>query len=360
MAITGHASRTPHDITTATASKSRTFKGRRLENRRLTFDDLRVSPCASLQVNGRVSPGARPSSGRSVEPGAPLLAAIKSPDIGQWLSDVREGAEPTLVAAEHELQRQTEALQRSRRVRAGALKDLETAENTWHKAKAEARAGAVKIAAAQGGRASTRSAREFLLRSPIAGEVIARNASPGLEVQGQYTMGGNVVELYTIGATDQLWVIGDVYEMDRPRIKEGDEVTRLAWAPTRQGPVQRDGRLGVGRPRAALHTASARALRHPEPRAPAQARDVRVAQASWCRASRVLAVPRGAAARRDNGTVVFVATGQKRRPTAPSSSSAARSPANETVGGDVLPVLSGLHPGDVVAVDHAVLLLGML
>ena len=67
--------------------------------------------------------------------------------------------------------------------------------------------------------------QEYLLRSPIAGEVIARKASAGFEVQGQYSNGGNnAVELFTIGELGQLWVLGDVYEMDLPQINEGDDV----------------------------------------------------------------------------------------------------------------------------------------
>jgi len=52
--------------------------------------------------------------------------------------------------------------------------------------------------------------------------VIARNVNPGAEVQGQYT-GGTVLELFTIGELDTVWVMADLFEMDLGRIKRGTE-----------------------------------------------------------------------------------------------------------------------------------------
>jgi cobalt-zinc-cadmium efflux system membrane fusion protein len=48
--------------------------------------------------------------------------------------------------------------------------------------------------------------QEHTLRAPIDGDVIARSANPGTEVQGQYS-GGNAVELFTIGELDVVWVV---------------------------------------------------------------------------------------------------------------------------------------------------------
>ena len=58
----------------------------------------------------------------------------------------------------------------------------------------------------------------------MEGDVIARNANPGLEVQGQYTAGGSVPELFTVGSIDDLWLLGDVYEADLPFVRVGAEV----------------------------------------------------------------------------------------------------------------------------------------
>src|SRR5207249_4989352 len=63
--------------------------------------------------------------------------------------------------------------------------------------------------------------QEYTLRSPIAGEVVSRAVTPGLEVQGQWSGAGTPAELFTIGALDALWVLGDVYEVDLPHVRKG-------------------------------------------------------------------------------------------------------------------------------------------
>jgi RND family efflux transporter MFP subunit len=50
-----------------------------------------------------------------------------------------------------------------------------------------------------------------------------RNISPGVEVQGQYS--GGSTELYTVGQLDQVWVLGDLYEMDLARVHVGSPAT---------------------------------------------------------------------------------------------------------------------------------------
>jgi hypothetical protein len=60
-----------------------------------------------------------------------------------------------------------------------------------------------------------------------------------------------------------------------------------------------------------------------------------------------------------NGTVVFVATGQQ-RPDGAVVFKRRKVFASETQDGDLIPVLSGLKVGEQLAVDHSVLLLGML
>jgi len=74
---------------------------------------------------------------------------------------------------------------------------------------------------------------------------------------------------------------------------------------------------------------------------------------------RVLVLPRQALMRTGNETVVFVATGRT-RPDGGVVFQRRKVIANESVAGDLLPVSSGLSVGESVAVDHAVLLLGMI
>ena len=66
--------------------------------------------------------------------------------------------------------------------------------------------------------------------SPIEGEVLVRNVTPGVEVQGHYSGGANQ-ELFTIGEVDSVWVLGDVYEVDLARVHVGAaaEVTVVAY-----------------------------------------------------------------------------------------------------------------------------------
>jgi cobalt-zinc-cadmium efflux system membrane fusion protein len=317
---------------------------------RLAFNDNRVSHIFS-PVSGRVTK-VLAEPGQRVAVGTPLLA-ISSPDVGGYVADVLK-AEAALVAAEHEYQRQKDLYSFAGPVHAGTLKDLEAAENAWKKAKAEVDRARQK---AQLLRAGTVDAvtQEYVLRSPIEGEVIARMATPGLEVQGQYTMGGNVVELYTIGATDQLWVIGDVYEMDRPRINEGDAVTLTVGAfpeLTFHGTV--DWVADVLDP--TLHTAKVRCvIDNPQHLLKP---DMYEALKISVPGRHLLAIPRGSLLRTGNDTIAFVESGH--RPDGAVVFKRRKIVANESLAGDVIPVLSGLSPGDVVVVDHAVLLLGML
>ena len=96
---------------------------------RVTFDDLRISHVFS-PVTGRVvkllaGPGDR------LTKGAPL-ALISSPDIGSAWSDVVK-ARADVDVSQREYQRQRELYE----AHAGPLRDLEAAENSFKKAKAE-------------------------------------------------------------------------------------------------------------------------------------------------------------------------------------------------------------------------------
>src|SRR5262249_43372111 len=62
----------------------------------------------------------------------------------------------------------------------------------------------------------------YTVIAPMEGEVIMKNVSPGIEVQGQYG-GGTALELFTVGELDKVWVIADVFEMDIARVKVGSK-----------------------------------------------------------------------------------------------------------------------------------------
>jgi cobalt-zinc-cadmium efflux system membrane fusion protein len=191
---------------------------------RISFDDQRVVHIFS-PVTGRVTRLVAPL-GQLVRKGDPL-AIIHSPDLGSAFSDYAK-AQAAFAASERDYERQKELYQ----VRAVAQRDLDSSESAYRQARAELQRAEQKarLLKARGGDAVT---QEFVLGSPIDGEVIARNANPGTEVQGQYS-GGATLELYTVGATDRLWVLADFYEVDLVRVKLGAPVTiRVVSQPDR-------------------------------------------------------------------------------------------------------------------------------
>jgi membrane fusion protein, heavy metal efflux system len=182
---------------------------------RVTFDDLRVAHVFS-PVTGRITQIlAQP--GQRVKKGQPLCV-LQSPDLGSAISDMAK-ARATLLSAEKDYKRQKELLE----VHAAAQRDYESAQATFINAKAELdRAERKARMLRQSGADSV--TQEYMLPSPIEGEVIMRGANPGLEIQGQYGSGA-AVELFTIGELDRVWVLADVFEMDMPRIKKGSPVS---------------------------------------------------------------------------------------------------------------------------------------
>jgi cobalt-zinc-cadmium efflux system membrane fusion protein len=182
---------------------------------KVAFDDLRVTHIFS-PVTGRLTKIlAQP--GQRVKKGAPL-ATIQSPDIGQAFSDLAK-AQADLIAAEHDFKRKKELFE----AHAGSQFDYEQAQDNFAKAKAELERAQKKARLLRSGTVD-QVTQEFTLTAPIDGEVIARAANPGLEVQGAYS-GSTPVELFTVGELDHVWVTADVYEMDLARVQEGQRVT---------------------------------------------------------------------------------------------------------------------------------------
>jgi len=311
---------------------------------RVAFDDLRVahvfSPVAGRVLRVLAGPGDR------VRRGTPL-AVLESPDVGQAFSDLAK-AEADLRAAEQEHQRQKELYE----ARAGARRDLEAAESSYLKAKAEidrARQKAKLLPSAAGGSAS----QEYELRSPIDGEVIFRSLNPGMEVQGQYTV-GQAVELFTIGELDPVWVVADVFALDLPAVAVGaDARVALPALPGRafDGKVQ----WVSGALDPAARTAKVRIVL-PNPRRELRPEMLGTATIAG-RPRDELAVPRTALLRLGDQTVVFVDVGRapdgrvrfERRPVEVDDAE-----------GDWVAVRNGIKPGDRVVTSGAILLVGLL
>lgn len=187
----------------------------------VALDDQRTGHVLS-PVTGRIVK-IMAELGQRVKKGDPL-ATIESPDIGSAVSDVHK-AMANLIAAQHDLQRKKDLFAQS----AASEADVEVAEDTYRTAKAELERSRQKQALLHVGGVDTVT-QTYTLPAPIDGEVLVRNISPGIEVQGQYS-GGGAVELFTIGELDRVWVLGDLYEVDMARVRVGApaQVTVVAY-----------------------------------------------------------------------------------------------------------------------------------
>jgi len=198
----------PHSLGTAIAASGR-----------VTFDALRVAHVFS-PVTGRVT-AIRAKLGERVTKGQ-LLTSIVSPDMGQASSDLSK-AEADVIAAQHDYKRKKELFA----VHAASAADVEASEDNYGRTVAERERAYQKVKLLHAGAGDGPSAvvQGYPLTSPIDGEVIARAVNPGVEVQGQYGLGGQVTELFTIGELDSVWLLADVFEMDLSRVRIGSKVT---------------------------------------------------------------------------------------------------------------------------------------
>ena len=181
---------------------------------KVAFDDARVAHIFS-PVTGRVT-RIDATLGQHVKKGD-VLAVIDSPDLGNASADVGK-AQADEIAAENDYHRKKSLFDQH----AASQADVEQAEDKYHTAQAELSRAREKLRLLKGGDGNFVS-QGFPLTSPIEGEVMSRNVSPGIEVQGQYG-GGTAVELFMVGEIDKVWVFADVYEMDVARVKIGSPV----------------------------------------------------------------------------------------------------------------------------------------
>ncbi len=313
---------------------------------KVTFDDLRVAHVYS-PVAGRVSK-IQAQPGQRVKRGAPLIV-IQSPEVGQAVADLAK-AQADLVAAEHDFKRQEKLYKDG----AAPQKDYEIAQDNYGKTKAELQRALAKAKLLKSGSVNSVT-QEYTLTAPIDGEVIARNASPGGEIQGQYSGAGTPVELFTIGELDHVWVVADLYEMDLAKVRQGARVTVAVPAyPNKifQGHVEwMSSSLDPATRTAKVRCSIANTDHELKPEMYAKV-SVSIAE------QRALAIPRSALLHFGEQTMVFVQKG----PTEDGRLSFVRRPVavDEDRGGDFLPVTHGLAQGELVVTSGAVLLLGML
>ncbi len=311
---------------------------------KVSFDDLHVSHVFS-PVTGRVIKiSAQP--GQRVKKGDPL-AQIDSPDVGVASAELNESL-ADLQAAQHEFERQRELYT----AHAGSLREYETAQDAFAKAKAEVERSRQKSRLLRGTPNDSVS-QGYVLRAPIDGEVLTRNLTPGMEVQGQYG-GGTAVELFTIGELDPIWILSEVYEVDMPRVKAHTKVEAelvaygdrkfegtVDWISETLDPATRTVRIRaiVPNPKRELKPEMFATVTIHVP------------------GSNTLAVPRGAVLHFGETTMVFV-----QLPMAPDGRLRfERRPVvvDEDIAGDFMPVLRGLRDGEQVVVSGAILLSAM-
>ena len=184
---------------------------------RVAFDEGRVAHVFS-PVSGRVTRVVS-AFGQRVARGA-ALALIESPDLGSARSDLIK-ARADLLAAQHEFEREKSLFEH----RAAAERDYEAAQDNATKARAEVERAELRLSLLHASDDLGGASQEFVLRSPIAGEVINRSATPGLEVQGMLSSANVVQELFTVGDIDRVWIWGDLYERDLGSVRPGRPVT---------------------------------------------------------------------------------------------------------------------------------------
>jgi cobalt-zinc-cadmium efflux system membrane fusion protein len=311
---------------------------------RIAFDDSRVAHVFS-PVSGRVF-RIHAQLGDRVHKGAPLVT-LEAPDAGGAVADARK-AQADLTAAERELLRQQDLYE----AHATARKDLDAAQAARDRAAAELARARERARLFRGGGGSG-SVQELTLRSPLEGEVIARNLTPGMEVAGQ-AAGGTSPELFTVGDVDRVWALADAFEMDLQKIKPGAPVSvrvvawpdrvfngKVDWISKALDPASRSVHI-----RAVLDNAGRELL--PEMIASVAIRT---------QARTALAVPRTALLRLGEQTVVLVQTGTTENGLFRFEERRVRVEADDA---DPVVILSGVARGERVVVSGGLLLAGML
>lgn len=199
----------------------------------ITVEEAQTHPAGAVQLFGRLMWNDdvtvrifTPLAGRigrlianpgdEVATNAPLLE-IDSPDFGQAQADERS-AESQLRLADSNLSRLRELLAHG----AVAQKDVDAAEADHARAAAEQARSAARLAA-YGAKGDIVNGT-FVLRSPVSGVVVERNANPGQEVRPdqmlanmpQYTQ-----PLFVVTDPHRLWLQIDATELDLPRLQPG-------------------------------------------------------------------------------------------------------------------------------------------
>src|ERR1700730_56069 len=268
-------------------------------------------------------------------PGSPL-AHIVSGDLAQAVSDLAK-ANAVMASAEANLTRTRDLYDHH----VASRKDLEQAETDAAQARAEALRARARIE--QLGSASGGMSGEYVVRSPIAGEVIERNANPGMEVRPDLG-----TTLFTVSDLSTLWLTANLFQKDLANVRPGARLVfhtdavpgrtfeaRVTYVSNSLDPSSRTAVLRATLPNAdhalrTMETGDARLYVHD-------------AQPS-------LVVPTRAIVTHGDASVVFVET-------APNHFVRRAVQVGDDDGESTV-ILSGLKPGERVVVDGSILLEG--
>jgi cobalt-zinc-cadmium efflux system membrane fusion protein len=310
---------------------------------KVAFDDAHVNHVFS-PVSGRVT-RIDAKVGQHVKKGE-VLAVLESPDIGLASADLHK-ASADLITAQHDLERQKELLA----AHATSQRDFEQSEDNFRKAKAEVDRAKQKAGLFRAG-SGDNVTQTYAVRAEIDGEVVARNVSPGGEVQGQYG-GGTAVELFTVGELDHLWVVADVYEMDTARVKVGSRVNlKLFSMPSKVFPAKVEWVAGTLDP--ATRTAKIRCILDNTDRSfkPEMYATLYIAVDE----RKAVAIPRNSLLRLGESTAVFVEKGKS--PDGRRIFARTAVTVDEAEGGKWLPLTHGPERGAKIVTEGTILLAG--
>ncbi|GAO41645.1 efflux RND transporter periplasmic adaptor subunit [Flavihumibacter petaseus] len=182
----------------------------------VSFDDnkvVKVFPFSSGQVQKvLVSLGDRVSKGQT-------LAIIKSADVAGNYSDL-SAASNDIAIAKKQLDNQ-EALYHN-----GISSEREFLEAKETYNKAVSNASKIRDQININGSGQTNAGGQYLIKSPINGYVVEKNAEAGSFIRND-----NSQNLFTVGDIGDVWIWANVYENDVAKVQEGYEasVTTLAY-----------------------------------------------------------------------------------------------------------------------------------
>ncbi|MCP3103120.1 efflux RND transporter periplasmic adaptor subunit [Myxococcus sp. K15C18031901] len=275
------------------------------------------------------------TTGQQVKEGE-KLAELHSPELGK--------ARAALQAASARAGVARQGVERKRALAAErivAQKDVQAAEVEAAAAEAELAGARAELAALGGGEDTSRAGAGFVLRAPLHGTIIERDARMG-------QMADPSKPLFRVGDLGSLWLIVHAFERDAVRIQPQAEA-RVTFAafPGREFSA-RVGHVGQ-RVDAASRTISVRLV--------LENRDGLLKPGMSATASiplggtdgTITTVPAAALQRLENGWVAFLPTGER-------GSFERREVGRGRTLGDHVEVLSGLKVGEQVVVDGAFLL----